>query len=221
MKEMEESYREEKALYLAVLLNLLEQPRIKLSEVAEKLHVGEDKLRRALEIKEGERFIKIEEVEGETIVSLREDAKDWYFQLSTVWVLEEPEKIEGGSELFKKLMGIKPYEKAVYIHQLDDGKLIFLIRLKTNGSDLFAFLPLRLQQLVFDKDRSGHYEISFAFDDILCRDLEVKDDLLGFSGRWRYQGVSLVEDRRENIRKILASGGFIVYELEGRKGIER
>jgi len=122
-------------------------------------------------------------------------------------------------------LSVKSGEKAVFVHQLDDGKLIVLESWRDNGSAIFrAFLPVRLfEDLTFRRDKSGQFGIGFVLDSEdyhtrrFYRELEIKDRLLGIADSWSLDGFYILEERKDFIKKVLDSGGFITLKIKGEE----
>jgi len=153
------SFEETKSLQTAVfhaflILQVFQE--LKLDELAEKLHVDRDKFEKAL--RKVANF-RIRKVKGEKIVSLQYtglSSENFYHQHTILWSLKEPEKVKGGNELFRKLLSVDGERKvAIFFHQLSDGRILVVERRKLEEKPgLYAFLPLRREQIKLEEDEA-------------------------------------------------------------------
>lgn len=214
----EENERLKKATFKAFLILQVCQE-LKLDELAEKLHVDRDKFEKAL--RKVANF-RIRKVKGEKIVSLQYTGlplENFYYHPAVLWGLREPEKVKGGNDLFRKLLSVDGERKvAIFFHQLPDSRILAIERRKLEEKPgLYAFLPLRREQIKLEEDEAKGLMIKVDLNDPeTLREFLLLRELLNVEGEWEYLGIYMVGFSNELIKNALDQGGFIIEEIEER-----
>jgi hypothetical protein len=210
MKNFDELEKEIKPYLMKVILTLYEVPKgLSLESLALKLNVNKDQLKTWID--RSKDIFEVSKSGDQLIVSLPKKAWETYLSLSLLWKLKDPEKIEGGSEIFRKLMSVNnPKLRASYFYQLNDGSLIILVREKTESAfELFAFTSVRADQIEIKEGKLG---INFG-DPLVFGDMLFLNDLLGVKGEWEFLGFYLLQSPKNFVKEALESGGFRIDEI--------
>ncbi|MEM5868168.1 MAG: hypothetical protein QXG39_09665 [Candidatus Aenigmatarchaeota archaeon] len=209
----EENERLKKATYKAFLILQVCQE-MKLDELAAKLHVDRGKFEKALRKVKNFRIRKIKD---EKIVSLREVSSEFSIRPAILWGLKNPEKYQGGTDLFRRLMSVDGEKRVAYFfYRLPDGEILSIETGKINEKlRLYVFTPLRKGQIEIEEKEDGRLEFKIRLDDpLIMKELLLLRDLLGVEGEWEYLGVYTVSFSNDFVKEALEAGGFIIKEFE-------
>lgn len=208
---MKEENERLKTAALRAFLLLQAFRELKLDFLAATLHVDGERFAKALR-ETG--IFKIKRRKGEVIVSLGDTG--FHHQLAVVLSLKSPETVEGGNEVFRKLLSVDDERKvAIFIHQLPDGKILaFEGRKLKDKPRLHAFLPLRGEQIKLTEDRKEGLMISADISGPqAARDFKLLGELLDVEGEWEFLGIYTFSLSNNLIRKALDQGGLVIEEI--------